>query len=165
MLYSNNHHEGIFYLNKGDIKMITKVSYRPYALGVNNTQTQPKKVNFGIRPKQPPIPNGGSAILSLLVCAYSAGELGAKEMLPFIAQGTSAALKTRGGKRLAAQLEKILGEVDLEKLLEGSRAIVTNQRAQMMHQQRILASLPNDARAFMKDVFAEVTNRMKSSNG
>ncbi len=27
--------------------MITKVSYRPYASGVNNTQKQPQKVNFG----------------------------------------------------------------------------------------------------------------------
>lgn len=26
--------------------MITKVSYRPYASGVNNTQTQPKTLNF-----------------------------------------------------------------------------------------------------------------------
>lgn len=36
---------------KGKI-MITKVSYRPYASGVNNTQNQPKKVNFGAHSPQ-----------------------------------------------------------------------------------------------------------------
>lgn len=29
--------------------MITKVSYRPYAQGVNNTQKQQQKVNFGMK--------------------------------------------------------------------------------------------------------------------
>lgn len=28
--------------------MITKIAYRPYASGVNNTQIQQKKINFGI---------------------------------------------------------------------------------------------------------------------
>lgn len=28
--------------------MITKVSYRPYAQGINNTQNQKQKVNFGM---------------------------------------------------------------------------------------------------------------------
>lgn len=32
--------------------MITKVTYRPYASGVNNTQTQPQKVSFGAHSPQ-----------------------------------------------------------------------------------------------------------------
>lgn len=42
------------YMNKNrhvrqkGVKMITKVSYRPYAQGVNNTQNQKQKVHFGM---------------------------------------------------------------------------------------------------------------------
>lgn len=106
--------------------MITKVSYRPYALGVNNRQNQPQNVNFGMKLTltERELDLGDRLIASMVGC-FSAGRANRIDLLPTAFGEVFAVLRSAGGDRLADataeslrqttnHVERIIGETVAE---------------------------------------------------
>lgn len=90
--------------------MITKVSYRPYASGVNNTQTQPQRVNFGAKPQiTEKAMTDGVQVLVSLVSVFSIGKFRIQEGLSQCMLGIADILEQTGAAKLAMQLKDEVG--------------------------------------------------------
>jgi hypothetical protein len=103
--------------------MITKVSYRLYASGVNNIQNQPQKVNFGIRSEKLKLsksklykPTEGELLFGLLCHAYSAGVLNAKGEVKKIALAVLTILQRSDKEKLVSQMQRATKKFSGEKL-------------------------------------------------
>jgi len=108
---------------KGIKKMITKVSYKPYASSVSSTKNQPQKVNFGVRSKKLKLsksklykPTEGELLFGLLCQDYSAGVLNAKGEVKKIALAVLTILQRSDKEKLVSQMQRATKKFSGEKL-------------------------------------------------
>lgn len=100
--------------------MITKISYKPYASGINNRQKQTDNVNFGARTNQAAAAAQkslvqGVQLLGNLVTLFSIGKNKAENILPNMLRDLPAVLRKVGVPNLAKSFEtEIAGQADAE---------------------------------------------------
>lgn len=88
-----------------EINMITKVSYRPYASGVSNRQTQPQKVSFKAAANEKAV-ESGAQLFGTLIALFTVGKNRAESLLPNVLRNIPEFLEQLGIHKLAKSFEK-----------------------------------------------------------